>query len=515
MRVNEPVTQREYSFQDELLVSTTDPQGRITHCNAAFCKVSGYSYQELIGQPHNLVRHPDMPELAFKDMWATIGRGRPWTGIVKNRRKNGDHYWVRANVTPILERGKPVGYMSVREAPTREEVQEAEQLYDRLREQQRQGVQRIRLHAGRVRRVGLRDLPARLHRLNVSQRLAAGLMGIALGSAVAAWMLPDWGAWAPWSVAVLGSVWLVAWFQVDIQRRLDDAESAANSIASCNLVDRVDNVHPHPLSAITRALSQIQINLRAVIGDARGEVLGTVQTTAELARAGQNLSDRTENQASAVQRSAASMEQIAITVRQTADTASQVAAQSASAAGAAQRSGDAVGRVNSAFTAIEASSRRIGDIVQVIEGIAFQTNILALNAAVEAARAGEAGRGFAVVASEVRALAQRSATAAKEVRQVIQASVEQVSQSAREMDEANETIRRTVGEVDRVGTMMDEIRRATTEQSSGIAEVNTAVSTLDRMTQENAAMVEQTNAAVEALLQRSDTLKRSLDVFRA
>ena len=515
MRINEPVTQREYSFQEELLVSTTDTQGRITHCNAAFCRVSGYSYQELMGQPHNLVRHPDMPAEAFKDMWSTIGRGRPWTGIVKNRRKDGDHYWVRANVTPVLERGKPVGYLSVREAPTRQEIQEAEALYARLRDEQRRGAQRIKLHAGRVRRLGLADLPARVHRLNVTQRLAAGLMGIGLGAAAAAWLLPGWGGWAPAGAALLGSAWLVAWFQFDIQRRLDDAEEAANRIASCNLIEPVDNVHPHPLSAITRALSQIQINLRAVIGDARNEVTGTVQTTAELARAGQDLSDRTENQASAVQRSAASLEQIATTVRQTADTANQVAAQSASAAGAAQRSGEAVGRVNSAFTAIEASSKRIGDIVQVIEGIAFQTNILALNAAVEAARAGETGRGFAVVASEVRALAQRSAGAAKEVRQVIQASVEQVAQSAREMDEVNATIHSTVGEVDRVGTMMSEIRRATTEQSGGIAEVNTAVAALDRMTQENAAMVEQTTAAVEALLHRADTLKRSLDVFRA
>ena len=515
MRINQPVTQREFVFKDELLVSTTDPQGRITHCNAAFCHVSGYSYDELMGQPHNVVRHPDMPEEAFKDMWSTIGRGRPWTGIVKNRRKNGDHYWVRANVTPVLERGKPVGYMSVREAPTREEIQAAEQLYAQLQEQHRLGSRRIKLHAGRVRRLGLRDLPARFHRLNITQRLAAGLLGIGLGMGAAAWVLPAWGAWAPGLAALLGSVWMVIWFQYDIQRRLDEAEEAANRIASCNLIESVDMVHPHPLSTITRALSQIQINLRAVIGDARSEVLGTAQTTAELARAGQDLSGRTETQASAVQRSAATMEQIATTVRQTAATASQVAAQTSAAADAAQRSGEAVGRVNSAFAAIEASSRKIGDIVQVIEGIAFQTNILALNAAVEAARAGDSGRGFAVVASEVRALAQRSAGAAKEVRQVIQASVEQVSQSAREMDEANETLRNTVAEVDRVGTMMGEIQRATAEQSGGIAELNTAVSSLDRMTQANSAMVEQTAAAVEALHQRSDTLKRSLDVFRA
>ena len=105
-----------------LIVSTTDAQGRITHCNQAFVDVSGYGYDELMGQPHNLIRHPDVPPEAFKDLWATVGRGRPWSGIVKNRRKNGDHYWVRANVTPVLENGKPVAYMSVRFKPTRAEI---------------------------------------------------------------------------------------------------------------------------------------------------------------------------------------------------------------------------------------------------------------------------------------------------------------------------------------------------------------------------------------------------------
>ena len=514
MRVNEPVTRQEYQFKDDLLVSTTDTTGRITHCNAAFSRVSGYDYEELIGQPHNLVRHPDMPEEAFRDMWATIGRGRPWTGIVKNRRKNGDHYWVRANVTPVLERGKPVGYMSVREAPTRAEIAQAEQLYARIVAQRGRARPSFKLHAGRVRQMGLRDLPARLHRLNVTQRLMAGLIAIGLGSAAVAWLLPGLGAWGPSGLAVLGSIWLVLWFQFDIQRRLDAAEEAANNIASCNLIEPVPHVHPHPLSAITRALGQIQINLRAVVGDARSEVQGTVTTAQELARAGHHLSQRTEVQSSAVQRSAAAMDEMASAVRQTAQTASVVAGQSTSAAAAAQQSGHAVGRVNETFNAIEASSKRIGDIVQVIEGIAFQTNILALNAAVEAARAGESGRGFAVVASEVRALAQRSAGAAKEVRQVIQGSVEQVGVSAREMDEANATIRRTVDEVDRVGTMMSEIQRATTEQSVGIADVNTAVADLERMTQENAAMVEETAAAVDALHQRSETLKRALNVFR-
>ena len=121
MRLNLPVSQQNYNFPgDELLVSSTNTKGEITHCNPAFVRVSGYTYEELIGQPHNLIRHPDMPAAAFKDMWRTIAHGYPWTALVKNRRKNGDHYWVRANVTPIMEGGKPTGYLSVRTKPTRQ-----------------------------------------------------------------------------------------------------------------------------------------------------------------------------------------------------------------------------------------------------------------------------------------------------------------------------------------------------------------------------------------------------------
>ena len=514
MRVNLPVTQREHTFGDQMLVSTTDAQGRITHCNAAFVEVSGYGYQELLGQPHNIVRHPDMPEEAYKDMWSTIGRGRPWTGIVKNRRKNGDHYWVRANVTPVIEQGKPVGYMSVRERASADEVREAEALYARLRVQRESGRATIKLHAGRVRALGLRDLPAKLHRMNLTQRLAASLAAVVVATLATQQLFPAGGVLAEAVVALLSGLALIGWFQQSIQRQLDAAEHAANMLASCNLTQPVEQQHPHPLSGLTRALGQIQVNLRAVIGDARVEVAGTVETTAELARAGHDLSNRTETQAGEVQKTAATMGQIATTVRQTAATADEVARQSGAAATAAGEGGEAIARVNEAFGAIEASSRRIGDIVQVIEGIAFQTNILALNAAVEAARAGEQGRGFAVVAGEVRALAQRSAGAAKEVRGMIETSTSQVSSSSQQMHLANDTIDRTVQEVGRVGEMIGQITQATTEQSAGIAEVNDAVSALDRMTQENSAMVEQTAAAVDALHQRSETLRRALQVFR-
>ncbi|TXI24089.1 MAG: chemotaxis protein, partial [Roseateles sp.] len=236
--------------------------------------------------------------------------------------------------------------------------------------------------------------------------------------------------------------------------------------------------------------------------------------TDELARGGHDLAQRTELQAGAVQKTAASMEQIAGTVQQTAGTAVQVAEQGQRAAETAQGSGSAVATVNEAFQGIETSSRRVADIVQVIEGIAFQTNILALNAAVEAARAGEQGRGFAVVAGEVRALAQRSAGAAKEVRELITASTDQVADSSQRMQRVNTAISQTVDEVGQMGRLVQHISQAAREQSAGIADVNRAVAELDHMTQENSALVEQTAAVVDTLQQRSVTLKRSLQVFR-
>lgn len=157
MRQNLPITQREYPFPpNRTLVSVTDLKGRITYCNPAFIEVSGYSREELLGQPHNLVRHPDMPAEAFRDMWATIESGRPWAGVVKNRRKNGDHYWVVANATPMMDAGRITGYLSVRNQPSREAIQGAEALYATMQAEAAQGRLQHVLKAGRVRRTGWR-----------------------------------------------------------------------------------------------------------------------------------------------------------------------------------------------------------------------------------------------------------------------------------------------------------------------------------------------------------------------
>ncbi len=516
MRANLPITQRERDYPDDaLLVSQTDERGRIIHCNQGFVDVSGFSYEELLGQPHNLVRHPDMPEEAFKDLWQTIGRGRPWSGVVKNRCKNGDHYWVVANVSPVMEKGKPRGYMSVRMKPTRQQVERAEALYARIvAERGRRPT--LRLHAGGVRRVGLADWPARIHRLTLMQR-----MGIAMSVFGFALLLPNLlGLTGPTlleaqvAIATLAICGILLWFRFVVAQPLESANELASHVAGCNLDGTLDFDSRGPLGALMRNLWLVNLNMRAIVSDVRAEVRGITGATADIAHGGTDLSARTEAQASSLQQTAASIEQLTASMRQTAASAREVATLGTRTSEMAEHGGEAVQGLLSTMELISASSQRVGDIISLIESLAFQTNILALNAAVEAARAGEQGRGFAVVASEVRSLAQRSTAAASDIRAVIGASRADVAQGVDRTADARAAIAKVLESVRSVREQLDEITRNTHEQSVGISQVNEAVNHLDGVTQQNAAMAEQSAAACHALDLRAGTLVRAVQVFR-
>ena len=250
------------------------------------------------------------------------------------------------------------------------------------------------------------------------------------------------------------------------------------------------------------------------MGDVRGEISNFTQSASEIAAGGLDLSARTESQASSLEQTAASMEELSSTVKHTAETAAQVSMQSTESTGLATGGGQAVHNVGQAMKAIEDSSAKVRDIIGVIEGIAFQTNILALNAAVEAARAGEQGRGFAVVATEVRALAQRSAVAAKEIRSLIAQSDQHISEGTQQMHHAASTIDKVVQSVSAVGQLVQLISSATREQALGISQVNEAVNQLDSVTQQNAALVEESAASSNGLSASAVTLVRSVQVFQ-
>ena len=517
MRLNLPVSQQEFDYPAQnMLVSMTDTKGCITHCNQAFVSVSGFSYDELIGQSHNLVRHPDMPSAAYKDMWRTIGSGRPWTGMVKNRRKDGDHYWVMANVTPIMVDSKPKGYMSVRIKPTRAQIQEADALYARMRATADSAHPPFDLVGGEVHLRGLRGVAGRIGRLTLSGQLGAALvLMVALGLLPQLLALQGLAGLAVQAASLLaGAALVMAWFRWRVQAPVTLAAGFANDLAACNLTGTVEGHHPEPMGGLVRGLRQIQVNLRAVVSDVRGEIDNFTRSAAEIAAGGMDLSARTEAQASSLEETAASMEQLSGTVKQTADTAAKVFTRSEKSSDVAVRGGEAMRQVSVTIEAIHTSSAKVRDIIGVIEGIAFQTNILALNAAVEAARAGEHGRGFAVVAAEVRALAQRSAGAAKEVRQLIAQSADRIADASLQMGSAGTTINEVLQSVREVSELIRLITSATHEQATGIAQVNEAVTQLDTATQQNAALVEQSAASAAGLNHSAGSMARSVEVFQ-
>ena len=299
-----------------------------------------------------------------------------------------------------------------------------------------------------------------------------------------------------------------------ICRPLDEARRLAKAIAGGDLTQSVDVRGRDEAAQLQASLAAMQQSLRTLIGAVRASTDGIATASSEIATGNQDLSARTEQAASSLQQTASSMEQLTGTVRQTADSARTANQLASSAQASAAKGGEVVSQVVTTMEDINASSKKIADIIGVIDGIAFQTNILALNAAVEAARAGEQGRGFAVVAGEVRSLAQRSAQAAKEIKALIGASVERVESGSRLVADAGRTMGDIVGSVQRVTDIIGEITAAASEQSEGIGQVNSAVTQLDSMTQQNAALVEQSAAAASSLKEQTLRLQESLGAFR-
>lgn len=521
MRVNLPVTQTEYVVPaGATLMSTTDLKGRITYCNSAFTEASGFDSSELMGKAHNLIRHPDMPPAAFQDLWDSLQAGEPWVALVKNRRKNGDFYWVKANAS--VQRGAdgaPSGYISVRTKPSSAEIADAETLYARFREGKLKG---WKIYKGILVRTGMLawlstfqriSVRARIHVAAIAAAVIAGaglLVGARLaGAQLAAAQLAGAqfsGGTIPVSAIVLPACGLLLglgladWLlQRQIARPLARIVEQAKIVAAGQVPPMIAMNRVDELGILLRSINQSALNLNAILDDISTQANRIKTASTDIAHSNSDLSARTEQSAASLEQTAASMEQMASTVRNNADSARRARELVQNASDAAELGGNAVGKVVATMDAIRSSSKKIEEIIGVIDSIAFQTNILALNAAVEAARAGEQGRGFAVVAGEVRNLAQRSAQAAREIKATITNSAQTVSAGTGFVEEAGKTMATLVERVHQVSDLIAEITAATSEQSSGIDQINSATASMDRTTQQNAALVEHTAAASRML----------------
>ena len=499
------VTQNEYPLDDDTtLMSTTDVHSYITHANDTFVQVSGYQLDELTGQPHNLVRHPDMPKAAFADMWYTLQQGEPWSGIVKNRRKNGDHYWVRANAVPMVRRGQVTGYMSIRTKATAEEIAIVEPLYRALND----GSCKKRVHKGLVVGKGwLGKLPAMPLRWRVRSVMAA------LFAVLAATLIATSAGWMPLVAAAVVMLLGTLLFEQQIVRPVENVARQALRVAtgernSVQHLNRSDE-----LGLTLRAVGQLGLMCRWLINDVSSQVVSVRDGSDRLAQGNEDLNDRTRQTVANVQQTVATMNQMAASVQSNSETAAEVDKLSVAASSAATKGGNAMQTVVKTMDDIADSTQRIGSITSLINDIAFQTNILALNAAVEAARAGEQGKGFAVVAGEVRHLASRSASAANDIRKLIDASASKVQSGSEQVHAAGRTMDDIVEQVKNVTQLIAQISHATSEQATGLSELTRAVAELDSITQKNADLVEE-SAHISAMVKhRAGRLKDAVTVL--
>ena len=490
MRNNTPVTQNEYLLNEgSTLMSTTNTHSHITYANSAFIDASGYKEESLLGEPHNLIRHPDMPAEAFGDMWFTLQQGETWTGRVKNRRQNGDHYWVRANVTPVYQNETLTGYISVRNIPSREEIAVSEKRYEKVRNNE---LKHHRFYKGLFVRHGLFSFTSLFKRLSTSKRIHLGIAITALLACLQLFIFAD-RIVETVGLALL-FIALAVYLHAQIAKPVKSIVQQMQRVVSGRKADYYHFDRVDEIGLMMRMVNQSGLNLHSLVDDVA-------------------LQTRTEETADFLQQTASAVEEIASAVQQTAETAKDAILMADRTRTSAHRGEAMMKETIGMMQSVSQDNSQIVDIISVIDRIAFQTNILALNAAVEAARAGDAGRGFAVVAAEVRNLAQHSATAAKEIKTLIEKNVSSVNAGVEKVEQTESQLTVMIGNVMEMSSLIKEIGHATQEQTQALTLINASISRIGTMTQNNTGMVDNVTDAAHHLTQRTTRLQQAIAVF--
>lgn len=498
MRINMPVTNVERHLRDgEYIVSKTDLKGRITYINRPFMEISGFSEEELLGKAHNIIRHPDMPPAAYADLWKTLQRGKPWRGMVKNRCKNGDHYWVEANANPIWENGQMIGFMSLRTKPSRAQVETAERVYRQFRD----GVARgLRVKEGAVVRSGLLGWVTGLATLSIKAQLTLASVLVAalmLGLGLDFELIPRDALVAAGLTATAFLWWLSVY---KVLRPLAEAVHACQMVAAGNLqLQKTSNLN-NEIGHLMHAINTMTGNVTGIVADLRHAATILSSSSSEVSATALNLSQGTNDQATSVEETSASIEQMSASISQNSDNAKVTDDMASKSSLGAVEGGKAV---KDTVTAMKSIAKKIG----IIDDIAYQTNLLALNAAIEAARAGEHGKGFAVVAAEVRKLAERSQVAAQEIGEVAGSSVALAERAGKLLDEMVPVINKT-------SELVQGIASASEEQSSGVAQINAAMSQMNQVTQQNATASEELAGTAGEMSDQAAQLHKLIGFFK-